>query len=60
MNFVWLIFPPFTADALDSESTSSGECYENIEPEMENLLNPGPGPDPGFFYCPFSNCMAFY
>ncbi|XP_058256785.1 T-cell differentiation antigen CD6-like isoform X2 [Hemibagrus wyckioides] len=31
---------PDQADALDSESTSSGECYENIEPEMENLLNP--------------------
>ncbi|XP_026770059.3 T-cell differentiation antigen CD6-like isoform X2 [Pangasianodon hypophthalmus] len=25
---------------LDSESTSSGECYEKIETETENLLNP--------------------
>ncbi|MCI4374045.1 hypothetical protein PGIGA_G00001540 [Pangasianodon gigas] len=27
--------------ALDSESTSSGECYEKIETETENILNPG-------------------
>ncbi|KAF4087959.1 hypothetical protein AMELA_G00076940 [Ameiurus melas] len=38
--------PPTTVNnnehshALDSESTSSGECYEITETEMENLLNP--------------------
>ncbi|XP_060725794.1 T-cell differentiation antigen CD6-like isoform X1 [Tachysurus vachellii] len=34
-------------NALDSESTSSGECYENIEPVMENLLSPDINPE----YC---------